>query len=74
LAIIALEHAVYRPNEKRMIELQRELLELRPIPAGAAPPQVVELERRGRRAGMVGAALDLAVVVIIGLMIWKPAF
>ena len=74
VAIIALEHAAYRPNEKRMIELQRELLELRPIPAGAAPPPVTELERRGSRAAIVGAALDLAVVVVIGLMIWKPAF
>ena len=74
VAIIALEHAVYRPNEKRMIELQRELLELRPIPAGAAPAPVTELERRGSRAAILGAARDLAVVVVIGLMIWKPAF
>jgi uncharacterized membrane protein len=73
LAIITLEHAVYRPNEKQMIALQRELLELRPIPAGGTPPQVAELERRSIRAGIIGTALDLGVVVIIGLMIWKPA-
>jgi hypothetical protein len=35
---------------------------------------VAELDRRGSRAAIVGAALDLAVVVVIGLMIWKPAF
>jgi len=74
VAVIALEHAAYRPNEKRMIELQRQLLELRPIPAGSSPPQVVELERRGVRASIIGAALDLAVVAILALMIWKPGF
>jgi len=44
-----------------------------PAPAGGRPPpQVAELEARGKRAGAVGAALNLLMVAILFLMIWKP--
>jgi hypothetical protein len=49
-----------------------------PPPAGAAggapPPQVIELEDRGRRAGIVGAVLSLDLVLILMLMVWGPRF
>jgi hypothetical protein len=41
-------------------------------PAGGPPPQVVEMEALGKRVGVVGATLNLSVVVILVLMIWKP--
>ena len=43
-------------------------------PAGGPPPQVVEMEALGKRVGLLGATLNLSVVVILVLMIWKPGF
>jgi uncharacterized membrane protein len=40
--------------------------------AGGPPPQAVELESRGKRAGMYGGMLNLAIVAVVILMIWKP--
>src|SRR5215213_8500697 len=71
---IALSHAVMRPAVKRMNTLQAELATGGPAPAaGGPPPQVAELESLGQRVGAVGAALNVIVVIIITLMVWKPA-
>jgi hypothetical protein len=43
-----------------------------PPPAGGAPPQVAEMQTVGQRMGTVGAILDVILVVIIFLMVWKP--
>ena len=40
--------------------------------AAGPPPQAVELERRGKMAGVYGGALNLAIVAVVILMIWKP--
>lgn len=40
--------------------------------AGGPPVQAVELERRGKLAGVYGGTLDLAIVAVVILMIWKP--
>jgi uncharacterized membrane protein len=71
---IGLSHAILLPNIKRMIVLQRELVAGGPPPAGAAgpPPQVAELERRGMQNGQVALALDVLLIVIVFLMIFKP--
>jgi hypothetical protein len=69
------------PNLRRMNALMAELNAMGPPPAtapgpGAAaagpPPQAVELEERGKRAAMLGTSLDVLVVVIVVLMVWKP--
>jgi uncharacterized membrane protein len=71
---IALSHAVMRPALKRMNALQAELAAAGPAPGAAGPPpQVAELESLGQRVGAVGAALNVLLVVIIALMVWKPA-
>jgi hypothetical protein len=61
-----------------MIALQDELVAMGPPPAGATagapPPQVIELEERGRRARIVGTLLQLDLVVILMLMVWGPRF
>ncbi len=44
----------------------------RAIAASGPPPQVQQLERCGRRAGVCGAALNLAIVAAVILMVWKP--
>jgi uncharacterized membrane protein len=40
--------------------------------AGGPPPQVLELERRGKMAGIYGGTLNLAIVAVVILMVWKP--
>ena len=40
--------------------------------AGGPPPQVLELERRGKMAGVYGGILNLAIVAVVILMVWKP--
>lgn len=64
---------LHSPNLKRMLELQRELAE-GPAPGGGdgPPPQVAELQTRGKRAGMYGGILHLAFLLLMIDMIWKP--
>jgi hypothetical protein len=73
---LGLSHGVLRPNVGRMQALMRELAEAGPPASGAAtggpPPQVVELEERGRRVGITGATLNVILVLILFLMVWKP--
>ena len=76
LGALGFVHGVHLPNLKRMRALMAELIAMGPPPAGAAPsgppPQVVELEARGQRAGINGMILNLAMVSILFLMVWKP--
>jgi uncharacterized membrane protein len=75
---IGLSHGLLTPNVKRIIGLQEELVAMGAPPAGAPagqpPPQVVEIEERGRRVGMVSTVLQLDLVVILMLMVWGPRF
>jgi uncharacterized membrane protein len=73
---IAIVHAVMLPNVKKMISLQRELVAAGPPPAGAPaggpPPQVAELEQRGKTLATFGPVLNILAVVILFLMVFKP--
>jgi hypothetical protein len=71
VAAVGFVHAVLRPNLKRMGELMREV-NAGPPATGGPPPQVAELEARGKRAGINGAIANLTWVVIVILMVWKP--
>src|SRR5215217_7676693 len=76
---IGLAHGAAFPNARRMINLQEQLVAMGPPPAGVEasggpPPQVIELEERGRRAGIVGAVLSLNLILILMLMVWGPRF
>jgi uncharacterized membrane protein len=42
------------------------------VETSGPPPHVAELERRGVRAGFYGGTLNLAIVAVVILMIWKP--
>ncbi|MDQ6910139.1 MAG: DUF2269 domain-containing protein [Actinomycetota bacterium] len=71
IAIVGVYHGAHRPNLVRMNQLMKEL------PAGAAtggavPPQATELEARGQKAGLFGGILNLLLVVVVVLMVWKP--
>lgn len=73
---LGLSHGLLLPNVKRMTALMGELADMGPPPPQGAtagpPPQALELERRGKTVAAVGAVLNLAVVVILALMVWKP--
>jgi hypothetical protein len=81
-AVLGFVHAAHYPNLRRMNGLMAELVAMGPPPAAAGPgpgaapagppPQVLELEERGRRAGLYGGILHLASVIFIVLMVWKP--
>lgn len=68
---IGLSHGVMIPGAKRLGALMREMV-AGPPPAGGPPPQVAEMQTIGQRLGTVGPILDLILVVIIFLMVWKP--
>jgi hypothetical protein len=63
-----------RPNVKKMHALMRELVAGPPATGatGGRPPQVDEIEQRARTVGATSAVLNLLLVVILYLMIWKP--
>ena len=71
---LGLSHGVLRPNLKKMHALMRELVAGPPATgaAGGRPPQVDEIEQRARTVGATSAVLNLLLVVILYLMIWKP--
>jgi uncharacterized membrane protein len=73
---LGLVHGVLRPNVRRMNALMAELAEMGSPPMGdtpgGPPPQVTELEERGQRVGLTGSVLNVLVVLILFLMIWKP--
>ncbi len=77
LYIVALgvHHGMQTPNIRRMNELAAELVTAGSPAGGAAggpPPQVAELEARGKRAAALGAVLNLITIGIVFLMTWKP--
>jgi hypothetical protein len=54
-----------------MGNLMREMIAAGP-PVGGPPPQVAKLQELGKKVGAAGATLNVLLVVIVGLMIWKP--
>ena len=73
---IGVSHGVLIPSERRMNALGRELVAAGPPPAGAPtagpPPQVAEMEALGKKMGGAGMFLNLLLVVIVALMVFKP--
>jgi uncharacterized membrane protein len=70
---LGLSHGLLRPTVKKLNALTAQLAAAGPMPsAGGPPPEVAEVEALGKRAGLVGAILNVIVVVVIALMVWKP--
>ena len=73
---IGVSHGVLFPNAKRMRDLAAELVAAGPpppdAPPGPPPPQLEEMARREKTLGAASTFLDLVLVAILVLMIWKP--
>jgi len=70
---IGISHAVLIPAHKKTNALLAEM-EQGPAPAGGPPPQVAQIQALGKRQAAAGMTLNLFVVAILALMIWKPGF
>jgi uncharacterized membrane protein len=72
---IAVSHAVMIPGHKRMNALMREIVAAGPPAPGAPagpPPQAAEMEQIGKRMAAGGLFLDVLLIVIVYLMVFKP--
>jgi uncharacterized membrane protein len=85
LIALGVSHGILLPAVRRMGVLMKELSAAGPPPGageggppaggpppGGPPPQVAELGTLGQRVGVTGAFLDIMVIVILALMVWKP--
>ena len=68
---LGLSHGVLFPTAKRMGVLMHEMA-AGPPPVGGPPPQAAEMEQLGKKMGVVGPILNLALIVILFLMVFKP--
>jgi uncharacterized membrane protein len=68
---LGVSHGALMPTVERMLDLQRELVAAGP-PAGGPPPQAAQLEAMGKKVGGLSMVLNLSLVAILVLMIWKP--
>ena len=71
---LGLSHGVMKPTIKRMLVLMKEMASLTIGGGGPAgpPPPAAEMGELGQKAGATGAVLNVALVVVLFLMVWKP--
>lgn len=74
LVALGISHGLMQPRVNRLVDLQRQLLSGGPPPAGATgpPPQVLEMEKIGKQVGIIGPVLNLFMVAVLVLMVFKP--
>ncbi|MEY4175880.1 MAG: putative integral rane protein [Actinomycetota bacterium] len=68
---LGLSHSVMIPGHRRLNALLLEMEQQAP-PAGGPPPQVAQIGAIGKKLAGVSMVLNLALVVMLALMIWKP--
>ena len=68
---IGVSHAVLIPGAKKIMALMVEI-ESGPPPAGGPPPQAAAIEALGKRQAAAGGFLNVLLVVLVGLMVFKP--
>ena len=73
---LGISHGLLIPRVKKMIALMRELVDAGPAGAGAGPagppPQAAQLEALGKQVAVFTGSLNVMLIVIVFLMVWKP--
>lgn len=69
---IGLSHGVLLPAVRRMGVLMREMVAGGPPAAPGPPPQATEMEALGKRVAATGGTLNVLLVVILVLMVFRP--
>lgn len=72
IVALVISLGVHLPNLKAMGVLQQQLLDGVPGGQDGPPPQVAELEQRGKKAAMLGGVLHLMFFLILFNMVFKP--
>lgn len=74
LAALGVSHGLLRPRVNQMERLMTRLVNAGPPAEGAGgpPPEAMELEQLGKTVGVIGTALNVALVIILVLMVTKP--
>jgi hypothetical protein len=67
LVALGIAHGVMMPSSKRMLELGGKMGS-----GQGGPADVAEMEMLGKRLAAGGMTLNLLVVVLVALMVWKP--
>jgi uncharacterized membrane protein len=70
VAALAVSYLLMQPRVKEVLALQREMVSQGPT--HGPPPQAAQLGALGKQIAPIGVVLDLALLVILVLMIWKP--
>jgi len=68
---IGISHGVVFPTARRLRALAAEAAAAGP-PAGGPPPQAAEMQRAGQKLATWSPVLHVLLIVILGLMVWKP--
>jgi uncharacterized membrane protein len=72
---IGVSHGLLLPRVRRLMALANELNQSGPPSAGSGPPpQVIEMETVGKQVGIYGASLNLLLIAILTIMVFKPGF
>ena len=75
LIAFGLSHGVLRPALKRMRALMGAMQENPPsMEGGVMPPEITEMMGLAKRIAPTGLILNLFVIVILSLMVWRPGF
>jgi uncharacterized membrane protein len=74
ITALGISHGLLTPRVKRLIALMTELNAMGPPAAGATgpPPQVLEMENVGKQVGIFGSILNVMLVIILSLMVFRP--
>jgi uncharacterized membrane protein len=70
---VAISNLLLVPRVSRLIALQHEIVD-GPPPSGGPPPQVAEMERIGKQVPMFAITLQVLLVAVLSLMVFKPGF
>jgi hypothetical protein len=72
IAALGVSHGLLRPKVRQMLGLQREMVDAGPLQG--APPQAQQLGALGKQIGAIAGVLDIALVTILFLMVFKPGW